>query len=105
MDAALDPIDSTLLENKLCSLLIARVRDYAIFMLNPHGEVMTWNDGARLIKGYTRDEIIGKPMSRFYSPRTSNTAGRPSCCAKRRSKDASKMKVGASGKTDRASGR
>ena len=67
MDAAPDPIDSTLLENKLCSLLIARVRDYAIFMLNPRGEVMTWNEGARLIKGYTRDEIIGQPMSRFYS--------------------------------------
>src|SRR5688572_26167386 len=62
-DEALDPA----LENKLCSLLIARVRDYAIFMLNPEGRVMSWNDGARLIKGYTRDEILGRPMSTFYA--------------------------------------
>lgn len=60
---AIDPV----LENRLCSLLIARVQDYAIFMLDPQGQVMTWNDGARLIKGYTRAEIIGKHMSTFYT--------------------------------------
>ena len=54
-------------ENKLCSLLISRVQDYAIFMLSPDGKVMTWNDGARLIKGYNRSEIVGQPMSRFYT--------------------------------------
>jgi PAS domain S-box-containing protein len=48
-------------------LLIARVRDYAIFMLNPEGQVMTWNEGAHLIKGYTRQEIVGKPMTTFYT--------------------------------------
>jgi PAS domain S-box-containing protein len=56
------------LENRLCSLLIARVQDYAIFMLNTQGEVMTWNDGARLIKGYSRKEIVGQSMARFYTP-------------------------------------
>jgi PAS domain S-box-containing protein len=69
-------MDSVLLENKLCSLLIARVRDYAIFMLNTDGQVMTWNEGARLIKGYTRDEILGQPMSRFYTPEDQRR-GRP----------------------------
>jgi PAS domain S-box-containing protein len=71
-NAALNPD----LENTLCGLLIARVQDYAIFMLNPKGEVMSWNDGARLIKGYTRDEIIGQPMSRFYLPEDQQR-GRP----------------------------
>src|SRR6185437_1257867 len=70
-----EPVDAVL-ENKLCSLLISRVRDYAIFMLNPDGEVMTWNEGARLIKGYTRDEIIGKSMSTFYS-KEDRERGRP----------------------------
>ena len=69
-------LDSAQIDNKLCSLLIARVRDYAIFMLDPSGKVMTWNDGARLIKGYTRDEIIGQPMSRFYTPED-RERGRP----------------------------
>ena len=64
------------LENKLCSLLIARVQDYAIFMLNPEGRVMSWNDGARLIKGYTRDEILGESMTRFHPPED-QLRGRP----------------------------
>ena len=76
MASAPDAIDPILLENKLCSLLIARVRDYAIFMLNPEGLVMTWNDGARLIKGYTRDEIVGHSMSSFYTPEDQQR-GRP----------------------------
>src|SRR3954470_15190850 len=76
MDLQPEPIDPTLLENKLCSLLIARVQDYAIFMLNPQGKVMTWNDGARLIKGYTRSEIVGQPMSRFYTAEDQQS-GRP----------------------------
>lgn len=70
-----EPVDPVL-ENKLCSLLISRVRDYAIFMLNPDGEVMTWNEGARLIKGYTRDEIIGQPMATFHT-KEDRERGRP----------------------------
>jgi len=66
MEQANDTLDPSL-ENKLCGLLISRVQDYAIFMLNPDGKVMTWNEGARLIKGYNRSEIIGQPMSRFYT--------------------------------------
>lgn len=72
---AAQPIDPDL-DNKLCSLLIARVRDYAIFMLNPEGRVMTWNEGAHLIKGYTREEIVGRPMSTFYTDEDMNR-GRP----------------------------
>jgi PAS domain S-box-containing protein len=66
--AAPDRFESPLERDELCSLLIARVRDYAIFMLSTDGTVMSWNDGARLINGYTRDEIIGKPVSIFYTP-------------------------------------
>ena len=44
----------------------ARV-DYAIFMLDPHGRVVTWNAGAEAIKGYTRTEIIGQHFSVFYT--------------------------------------
>src|SRR5438045_3308371 len=76
MPASPDAIDPILLENKLCNLLIARLRDYAIFMLNPEGKIMTWNDGARLIKGYTRDEIVGRSMSMFYTPED-RERGRP----------------------------
>jgi PAS domain S-box-containing protein len=46
--------------------MVANVRDYAIFMLDPKGHVATWNVGAERIKGYKADEIIGKHFSVFY---------------------------------------
>lgn len=49
-------------------LLVESVRDYAIFMLDPHGRVVTWNTGAGLIKGYSAPEIIGRHFSVFYPP-------------------------------------
>ncbi len=49
-------------------LLIQSVRDYAIFMLDPSGHVLTWNPGAERFKGYTADEIVGEHFSRFYPP-------------------------------------
>ena len=52
----------------LCDLLVERVRDYAIFILGVDGTVRSWNEGAERIKGYTKDEILGKPMSTFYTP-------------------------------------
>jgi PAS domain S-box-containing protein len=48
-------------------LLIETVRDYAIFVLDPEGRVLTWNPGAQALKGYTRDEIVGQHFSKFYS--------------------------------------
>ena len=47
--------------------LVDAVVDYAIFQLDPHGTVMTWNAGAERIKGYAADEIIGQHFSRFYT--------------------------------------
>jgi PAS domain S-box-containing protein len=49
-------------------LLIENVQDYAIFMLDPRGNVLSWNKGAERIKGYKAEEIIGKHFSRFYPP-------------------------------------
>ncbi|WP_228771118.1 PAS domain-containing sensor histidine kinase [Cupriavidus sp. U2] len=47
-------------------LLVDSVKDYAIFMLDPSGHVISWNAGASYIKGYRRDEILGKHFSVFY---------------------------------------
>ncbi len=48
-------------------LLVQSVKDYAIFMLDPQGVVVTWNEGAKAIKGYEDYEIIGRHFSAFYS--------------------------------------
>jgi len=47
-------------------LLVESVKDYAIFMLDATGQVVTWNAGAQRIKGYSAGEIIGKHFSVFY---------------------------------------
>ncbi|WP_083919437.1 PAS domain-containing sensor histidine kinase [Pontibacter roseus] len=48
-------------------LLIEGVRDYAIIMLDSAGNIASWNEGARRMKGYEANEIIGKYFSKFYS--------------------------------------
>jgi PAS domain S-box-containing protein len=57
-------------------LLVDSVKDYAIFMLDPDGCVVSWNAGAARIKGYTRDEIVGRHFSTFYT-REEAAAGKP----------------------------
>src|ERR1700726_2382578 len=52
----------------LFRLLVESVKDYAIFVLDPGGHVLTWNEGAQAIKGYTSNEIVGQHFSKFYLP-------------------------------------
>jgi len=48
-------------------LLVNAVTDYAIYMLEPSGQIATWNPGARRFKGYEAREIIGKHFSTFFT--------------------------------------
>ncbi len=48
-------------------LLLDGVKDYAIYMLDPEGNVVSWNAGAARIKGYRNEEILGKHFSCFYA--------------------------------------
>lgn len=57
-------------------LLVGSVQEYAIFMLDPAGNITTWNAGARRIKGYEPEEIIGRHFSAFY-PEEDIRAGKP----------------------------
>ncbi|MEX2446755.1 MAG: ATP-binding protein [Dehalococcoidia bacterium] len=61
---------------ELFHLLVDSVRDYAIFVLDPEGHVVTWNRGAQRIKGYAAEEIIGKHFSLFY-PTSDIRSGKP----------------------------
>ena len=47
-------------------LLVQSVKDYAIFMLDPEGRIVSWNEGAERIKGYAAHEIIGRSLTTFY---------------------------------------
>lgn len=57
-------------------LLVESVKDYGIFLIDPKGYIKTWNTGARNIKGYEKNEIIGKHFSVFY-PKDDVKAGKP----------------------------
>ena len=57
-------------------LLVSRVADLAICLLDPGGRVMSWNAGAERIKGYRADEIVGREFAEFYTPED-RAAGRP----------------------------
>ena len=59
--------ETTSSELRRYKLLIDSVQDYAIFLMDPHGRIMTWNKGAELTKGYKPHEIIGQHFSRFYA--------------------------------------
>src|SRR5262249_54780436 len=50
-------------------MLVEGVIDYALFMLDPNGIVISWNAGAQRIKGYAAEEIISQHFSRFYAER------------------------------------
>ena len=49
-------------------ILVQGISDYAIYMLDDRGRVVSWNAGAQRLKGYVRDEVIGLHLSSFYSP-------------------------------------
>ena len=48
-------------------ILVEAITDYAVYMLDPKGHVVSWNAGAQRIKGYQPSEIIGEHFSRFYT--------------------------------------
>jgi len=61
---------------ELFRLLVQSVQEYAIFLIDPEGNIVTWNEGARRLKGYERSEIVGRNFSIFY-PEADVRAGKP----------------------------
>ena len=59
--------DEVVQQRERFQLLVESVNDYAIFMVDPQGVVVSWNAGAERIQGYSAEEIIGKHFSLFYS--------------------------------------
>src|SRR5580700_8424067 len=57
-------------------MLLDAIEDYAIFMIDPQGQVLSWNAGAERIKGYKAEEIIGRNFSCFF-PQQDVERGRP----------------------------
>jgi PAS domain S-box-containing protein len=54
-------------DTRRLQLLIDGVTDYAIYLISPHGRVVSWNTGAKRLKGYDASEIVGKPYATFFT--------------------------------------
>jgi PAS domain S-box-containing protein len=55
-------------KDELFRHLIDSIKDYAIFVLSPDGNVLTWNPGAEALTGYNEQEILGTHFSKFFLP-------------------------------------
>jgi PAS domain S-box-containing protein len=77
LGAGLNRTEKMLLESeRRLRLMVDSVVDYAIFMLDEHGRVASWNAGAQRILGYGAEEIVGRPLATFY-PGEEPGQGRP----------------------------
>src|SRR4051812_15787015 len=54
--------------NEHFRLFVEGVAEYAIYMLDPAGRIVSWNTGAQRIKGYTANEVMGRHFSLFFTP-------------------------------------
>lgn len=63
------------MDERLYRLVVEQTRDYAVFILDTEGRVISWNAGARRIKGYRPEEIIGRHFSVLIRRRPSRAAG------------------------------
>ncbi|WP_205417451.1 PAS domain S-box protein [Trinickia diaoshuihuensis] len=62
-------------------ILLESVQDYAIYLLDTDGCIVSWNSGAEKIKGYTAQEVLGKHFSMFYPPDDRRCWGNTSRCS------------------------
>jgi PAS domain-containing protein len=85
-------------------LLVETVEDYAIFMLDPGGHVVSWNSGAQRSKGYTANEIIGQHFRVFYPPRSRPGSTRSTSSRRRFVSATTRRRAGASARTGPGSG-
>ena len=81
-------------------ILVDSVEEYAIYLLDSSGNVITWNTGAEKIKGYSSDEIVGKRFHPSIPQTTLPPANRNAICAKRAVGDPFVIRVCESEKTD-----
>ncbi|MDD1508716.1 two-component system sensor histidine kinase NtrB [Pseudomonas sp. CNPSo 3701] len=76
MNSQFAPFSPGTLTERHYEMLVQAVVDYAIFMLDPAGVVVSWNAGAARIKGYDANEAIGQHLSLFYTDED-RQAGKP----------------------------
>jgi PAS domain S-box-containing protein len=57
-----------MIDSSIYRRIVEQAKEYALFVLDPQGRIMTWNLGAQRLKGYAQEDIIGRHFSVFYPP-------------------------------------
>ncbi len=70
------PVLEQIDNEKRFQLLVEAVTDYAIYLLDPAGRIVSWNSGAERIKGYASAEVVGRHFSMFFIEED-RAAGKP----------------------------
>jgi PAS domain S-box-containing protein len=70
------PVLEQIDEARRFQLLVEAVTDYAIYLLDPNGKIISWNSGAQHIKGYASTEVLGRHFSLFFTEED-RAAGKP----------------------------
>ena len=91
-------------DSKRLQLLIDGVIDYAIYTIDLDGNIVSWNSGAERLKGYSADEIIGRPFRNFFTPEDQEQGLPEKALATAAKKVVSRTKVGAYARIPAASG-
>ena len=63
----ISPPNSWTTDEHSARLLVESITDYAIYMVDPQGHIVSWNAGARAIKGYEAEEVLGRHFSMFFT--------------------------------------
>jgi PAS domain-containing protein len=98
-----EPLDMAL-DGQRYRLLINAVTDYAIFMIDPEGQITTWNLGAQRLKGYEEAEILGRNFAVSTPMKTAKAASRVKPWKWPSATESSRKRAGASARTAAASG-
>src|SRR5437868_3695054 len=65
--AAKKPAKPAVYSDDQFRLMVEAVMDYAIYLLDPDGKIVSWNPGAKRMKGYLASEVLGKNFSMFFT--------------------------------------
>jgi PAS domain S-box-containing protein len=88
--------DALRLTEERFRLMVQAVQDYAVFLMDPAGNVASWNEGAQRILGYAGEEVVGRPGAQFFTEEDRRRGLPSGSCGRRRRRAKRRTRTGSS---------
>jgi PAS domain S-box-containing protein len=88
------------IESHAYKVLVKEVKDIAIFFMNPEGDIVSWNDGAQRLKGYTEKDVIGKNYRMLFTDEDKKMESLKRSCRRQKKGGVMKQKIGESARME-----